>query len=401
MAMVYSLYITVDKKEDVVPVAMYQGNKQHTGVYETKGVEALPQIKWRFKTGESINSAPIVEDNIVYIGSDDDCIYAINFLSGQEVWRFETEGDIRSTPCIYNDFVFITSQDGNIYALDKNTGEKKWSFSSEEPLHKNDKYDVIIGASPVVENERVYFGSYDGHMYALDINNGSIIWKYKTEASIKSSPALYKGRVYFGSFDGYMYCLDSQNGNLKWRYKTKTHTQCPEGQIYSSPMIYKNVVYFGGSDFHVYALDSKWGKEKWVNYHADQPIYSTLAYKDGIIYYGTVGWHNPKVCAIDINGKEVWEFKPAKGELKNSKGSVYIGSWMNDKHKFTASPIIVDDELYIGSWNKNLYALDRNTGEVKWKFATEGPIGASVAVCDGIIYVGSYDGYLYALGTKL
>ncbi|WKZ31564.1 MAG: PKD domain-containing protein [Candidatus Dojkabacteria bacterium] len=66
--------------------------------------------------------------------------------------------------------------------------------------------------------------------------------------------------------------------------------------------------------------------------------------------------------------------------------------------------IASDGKLFI-STAKGLYALDATTGLVAWKFNTEMPIGNSPTVFDDVVYVGGYDKKLYALdvstGTQL
>src|SRR5918912_4264391 len=61
--------------------AMFRADPQHTGVYETKGVRRLHGVKWKFKTGRVVEawfSSPTVSDGIVYVGSDDHYLYALN-----------------------------------------------------------------------------------------------------------------------------------------------------------------------------------------------------------------------------------------------------------------------------------------------------------------------------------
>jgi len=74
-------------------------------------------------------------------------------------------------------------------------------------------------------------------------------------------------------------------------------------------------------------------------------------------------------------------------ELTKDKTSGSIGS----------SPAIgMDGTIYIGSDDRNLYALNSD-GSLKWKYKTSDRIFSSPAIgSDGTIYIGSYDNYLYA-----
>ena len=56
---------------------MFRGNLARTGVYKTKGVEELTNLKWEFKTEDKVWSSPAVPDGVVYCGSQDDNLYAV------------------------------------------------------------------------------------------------------------------------------------------------------------------------------------------------------------------------------------------------------------------------------------------------------------------------------------
>ena len=65
---------------------------------------------------------------------------------------------------------------------------------------------------------------------------------------------------------------------------------------------------------------------------------------------------------------------------------------------FSSPAIGADGTIYVGSEDKNLYAINPN-GTKKWAYATGGKIESSPAIgADGTIYVGSNDGILYAIG---
>ena len=51
----------------------------------------------------------------------------------------------------------------------------------------------------------------------------------------------------------------------------------------------------------------------------------------------------------------------------------------------------------MGCADGNLYAVDRISGSMKWKFHSAGPITSSPVTQDGLVYVGSADQNFYAL----
>ena len=57
--------------------AMFRGGLKRTGVYHTQSVEYLSALKWKFKTEDGVVSSPAVADGIVYFGSFDHYLYAV------------------------------------------------------------------------------------------------------------------------------------------------------------------------------------------------------------------------------------------------------------------------------------------------------------------------------------
>jgi eukaryotic-like serine/threonine-protein kinase len=66
---------------------MFRGNPQHTGVYGRSAVQRFNRIKWRFHTDGRVISSPAVSNGIVYVGSADGNLYAIDRESGTQKWK--------------------------------------------------------------------------------------------------------------------------------------------------------------------------------------------------------------------------------------------------------------------------------------------------------------------------
>jgi outer membrane protein assembly factor BamB/serine/threonine protein kinase len=64
-----------------------------------------------------------------------------------------------------------------------------------------------------------------------------------------------------------------------------------------------------------------------------------------------------------------------------------------------SSPAVVEDTVYVGSGDANVYALSATDGNVEWTFETDEAVASSPLVADGTVYVGSRDGSVYALSA--
>jgi len=57
--------------------AMFRGNLARTGVYPGSGPKALTRLIWKFRTEDLVGSSPAVADGVVYFGSGDGHLYAV------------------------------------------------------------------------------------------------------------------------------------------------------------------------------------------------------------------------------------------------------------------------------------------------------------------------------------
>ena len=54
-------------------------------------------------------SSPAVVDGVVYVGSDDGNVYALNASSGAKLWNYTTGGDVYSSPAVVGGVVYVGS----------------------------------------------------------------------------------------------------------------------------------------------------------------------------------------------------------------------------------------------------------------------------------------------------
>jgi len=110
--------------------AMFRGDAAHSGIYAGSGVPKLNRVKWKFKTGGEVVSSPAVVGGVVYVGSNDGRLYAIDEATGSLKWKLATGARVSSSPAVADGVVFFGSYDGNFYALDAATGKVMWKFKN-------------------------------------------------------------------------------------------------------------------------------------------------------------------------------------------------------------------------------------------------------------------------------
>jgi outer membrane protein assembly factor BamB len=80
----------------------------------------------KLKAAGPIKSSPVVADGIIFFGSNDGHIYAVNAETGREAWRLKTGDKVTRSAAVVDGVVYIASEDGFCYALKARTGEPLW-----------------------------------------------------------------------------------------------------------------------------------------------------------------------------------------------------------------------------------------------------------------------------------
>jgi len=165
--------------------------------------EATGAKVWAFTAPtQRVFSSPAVASGTVYVGCDDNTLYAIDAATGAEVWACTAPTSvIRSSPTVAGGMVYVGSVDTTLYAVDPATGAEVWAFTVPSGG---------VPSSPTVVDGTVYVGSYGSTLYAVDPATGTEVWTFTAPSeSVISSPTVAGGTVYVGSDDSTLYAIDA------------------------------------------------------------------------------------------------------------------------------------------------------------------------------------------------
>lgn len=314
------------------------------------------QKKWEYFAGSNIHSSPLVMGDYVYVTAENGFIHKLDAKTGTLVKRIAVGGTLQSTPYGEmkgkdgNDYIYIgTGSSNSLIAYDVTADSVEWTFTTGDNVF----------SSPTIYDTLVVVGSNDGKVYGINKFTGVKGWEFQTGGPVISSPTVNAaGYVYVGSNDYNLYCLHVVDGTQKWQFATN-------GLVQSSPISYGGNAIFGSNDGNIYCVDTATAIARWKVKTSDRvnssPTFWTKQDESSSVQVVLVGSYDYKMYAINIlDGSIRWSF-PTKAII-------------------TSSPLVFNDKVYFGSFDKYLYCARPDNGDLIWKQNINGLIECSPAV---------------------
>lgn len=282
-------------------------------------------------------------------------------------WTYRTDevdrAGVDSSPVIVGQTVYVADAKGNLHAIDLQSGKSRWVYKTGDSL----------ATTPLVVDGRVFVGDMTGVFHAVSAEDGKKLWTVDTEATIHASANAAGSRIVFANDASDIFCLNAADGKVLWKAKGGD-------RINSAPAIGGGLAYFTGCDAQLRAFDLETGQEKLA---ADMQALSggsPVLLKDRLI----VATDQGRVLAVNLDGKKtLWTY-----DQVTEQAMVY------------ATPAVADGIVVVGARDRQVHAIDLETGQRKWVYKTRGDVDAAAMISDGRVYVGSKDKKLYVLDLK-
>jgi outer membrane protein assembly factor BamB len=176
--------------------------------------------EWVFTAGNALWAAPVTDGTTLFLPSLDHKLYALDLQTGDQVWvTDDLIGALASSPVLTPEGVlYIGTLNNEMIALESSTGKILW----RSPVQG------WIFTPPALADGVLYFGDLSGTIYAMNAENGEIIWQKQPEADIERSifasqavpkiagtPLVLGDKVYFATESGNLYAADTATGNFR------------------------------------------------------------------------------------------------------------------------------------------------------------------------------------------
>ena len=368
----------------------YQITVDHAGVTTSGGALALQETPlWSITTLPAGISYPIIAGGAVYVtvaGTPGDAtpgttLYAFNAQSGAALWPNPV-----ALPSTTGQWSNLTYDAGKLFALSYD-GTLRY-FDAATGTAGPSPWPVSIGgadAPPTASNGVVYVSGFGGFVRAFRESDGTQIWVQgvgPASSGDSSSPAVGPNGVYVHYSCPHVYAFDLLTGGPEWTFPQTSNCSGGGGSapVYANGSLYVRDVIGNTAGANTapqgYILNAADGTQHGsFTYAPLGPLPAITA---------TTGFYLEKGPPIVLNAVDLTTNTP-------------LWSFTGDG-SLSSAPLVVDDEVIIGSTSGLLWALDATTGTVVWKEQLPGIIAApneqilgmplpGLAVADGVLVV--------------
>ena len=287
---------------------------------------------------------------------------------------------------------YIGTQNGEVIAVDLEAQGRETASFAVGSAGRTDAFPGFYGV-PTIANGKVYVGGFNGIVYALDATGLIEVRSFEIEGDklskgILGSIVTAGTRFVFGGSEsadtGRLYVLDE---DLREVCVYPARGNDPVGAIWSTPTVVDGIAYFGDLSHNLYAIAVDDCEPVWAApVGLGGGISAPVLVLDNKLY---VGSFNQTFYAIDL-------------ETAGASAVLEADNW------FWAKAATDETRVFAPSLDGRLYAYDLTTRRVAWVYPADGDIGpiisAPVVVGDTVV-VGSDDENIVVLdaatGTRL
>jgi alcohol dehydrogenase (cytochrome c) len=152
----------------------------------------------------------------------------VNRLRPAFVFQTAVLESMETAPIVVNGVMFLTTSFNHVYAINAATGEEYWHYK-----HKMGPITTFCcgpnNRGVAIEGDRLFMGTLDAKLVALDAKTGKVLWETQIADPEKGysetmAPAVIEGKVLIGTnggeygVRGFLKAFDAKDGKLLWTF---------------------------------------------------------------------------------------------------------------------------------------------------------------------------------------
>ncbi len=259
----------------------------------------------------------------------------------------DSDGRLTAPPIVVGGRVYVLDSGAKVRAFSATTGALLWKTS----LVPNGRDgDGAYGGGLASDGARIYATTAFGEALALDAGSGAIVWRKQFDGPIHGAPTVAEGRMYFVTLTNEVDALSTADGSSLWRYQaTGESASILES---NSPAVDRGVVVLPHTTGDLSAFSAADGRLLWsTSLSSSDPVASAgnlndvaarPAMADGQVY--AVGQSGRLAAMLATAGSQIW----------------------SDDISGNQMPWVAGEYVFMISGRRNLVAIQRSSGGVRW-----------------------------------
>ena len=235
----------------------------------------------------------------IYFGADDpqggrvmalDLSHTYNIYT----WQLLTPGGaITSAPVLYNSILFVGTENGDVYAVNEDSSHV-WAIES----------GIFQTAGPIIADLKandsgLYVASKDEKLYCINLLTGKLLWQFFAGAPLESAPVPFKDVVYQAIPGLGLAAIPAGNSapyirSAKWIYPTATRFLSQDEKYAYMIEPWQDPTDEKKTGNTIIAVDKETGHKAFQSAHTDFNVFGTNVW-DSTIY---AGYSSGQVLAI-------------------------------------------------------------------------------------------------------
>jgi PQQ-dependent dehydrogenase (methanol/ethanol family) len=172
------------------------GNYAQTRFYPGKQINSgnvknlRPKFTFQTEVLESMETAPIVVDGVMYMTTSYNHVYALDAVTGKEFWHYKHKmGPITTFCCGPNNRgvaveggkLFMGTLDARLVSLDAKSGKVLWNIEIADPEkgYSETMAPTVVGGKVLIGTNGGEYG-IRGFVKAFDTATGNLLWTFHT-----------------------------------------------------------------------------------------------------------------------------------------------------------------------------------------------------------------------------
>lgn len=240
-------------------------------------------LKWRFPSEgvfpTPIHGSPVISNGIVLFGAGDG-MYGLDMQDGKQKWHYSLKSGVNSQPAAVGDVVYFGSENGRLYALNVRTGE-----STGGTWSRGGRAGIEVGGDMVrdfaVGGGMIYYITANQVLHAVDLGTGTQKWGQHLDSDVHRAVPVLNGEFIYLAAGNTLSLMRMANGLRRWIIPLPTEASAP-------PAVDENgTAYIVTTDRQIFAVDVR-GRGVWrVAPRVDFEVVSAPIVVNNLLLVGT------------------------------------------------------------------------------------------------------------------